>query len=65
MIFEKLVAYGADSQLPKNDFSLFPSFSDISDPPVEEIVEPKSFRNTLIRTLTWMTTIQVFTLFSY
>lgn len=53
----------ADPQLPKNDFSLFPSFSDIPDPPVEEIVEPKSFRNTLIRTLTWMAIIPVFTLF--
>ncbi len=52
----------ANPILPK-DFSLFPSFSDIPDPPIEEIVEPKSFRNTLIRTLLWMTIIPVFALF--
>lgn len=43
--------------------SLFPTFSDLPDPPVEEMVEPKSFRNTMIRTLLWMTIVPVFALF--
>ncbi len=48
---------------PKETISLFPSFADLPDPPVEEIVEPKSFRNTMIRTLLWMAIIPAFALF--
>lgn len=48
---------------PTKDFSLFPSFADLPNPPTEEIVEPKSFRNTMIRTLAWMAFVPVFSLF--
>lgn len=47
----------ASESLPK--IQIFPSFDSLPDPPIEEIVEPKSLRNRFITTLITLVTVPV------
>ena len=45
--------------------SLFPSFDDLPNPPIDEIVEPKSFRNILVRAFCYTVMIPLCVLFFF